>query len=227
MDNRCPHHADHPLQRLQTPPGTRGCTRCHGLWLPGEVVAVALGRRPAADFDHLVERPLCCPDDGTRLRALHHEGVEIDLCTACGGIWLDGGELEAILAARQPDDGGVEFDIDAVADEVTGWFDRAGRRSGQRASDGAEAVPGAGAGSASTRSGLGKPEAPAASSTWQLERADPLPARAGGNAIDVGHAVVNTPSGSAAGAADGGLLESLGDAVGSVFGFIGDALSGL
>ncbi|MFN7139600.1 MAG: zf-TFIIB domain-containing protein, partial [Limisphaerales bacterium] len=32
--------------------------------------------------------------------AIHHRGVEIDLCTGCGGVWLDRGELERILKAR-------------------------------------------------------------------------------------------------------------------------------
>ena len=37
-----------------------------------------------------------CPRCGTALAEHEHMGVSIDECTACGGIWLDKGELEAI-----------------------------------------------------------------------------------------------------------------------------------
>jgi hypothetical protein len=33
--------------------------------------------------------------------AVYHRGVEIDLCTACGGVWLDAGELERILKKKR------------------------------------------------------------------------------------------------------------------------------
>lgn len=37
-----------------------------------------------------------CPVCGEPMIALELEGVEIDHCVACGGTWLDGGELEQI-----------------------------------------------------------------------------------------------------------------------------------
>jgi Zn-finger nucleic acid-binding protein len=37
-----------------------------------------------------------CPRDGTVLGATNYEGFEVDKCGACGGVWLDAGELEAI-----------------------------------------------------------------------------------------------------------------------------------
>jgi len=37
-----------------------------------------------------------CPACGQPLIALELEGVEIDYCAACGGVWLDAGELEQI-----------------------------------------------------------------------------------------------------------------------------------
>jgi len=42
-----------------------------------------------------------CPacDEGLR-SALTRQGVEVDLCDQCGGVWLDGGEI--LLLARQP-----------------------------------------------------------------------------------------------------------------------------
>ncbi len=38
-----------------------------------------------------------CPVCEKAMVVLELEQVEIDYCTACGGIWLDGGELELIL----------------------------------------------------------------------------------------------------------------------------------
>ena len=38
-----------------------------------------------------------CPDCKNAMITLELEGVEIDYCTNCGGIWLDTGELELLL----------------------------------------------------------------------------------------------------------------------------------
>ncbi len=37
-----------------------------------------------------------CPRCGLALAERSHLGVSIDECSACGGIWLDKGELEAV-----------------------------------------------------------------------------------------------------------------------------------
>jgi Zn-finger nucleic acid-binding protein len=38
-----------------------------------------------------------CPVDGTELRITDREGIEIDYCPQCRGIWLDRGELDKVL----------------------------------------------------------------------------------------------------------------------------------
>jgi TFIIB-like protein len=38
----------------------------------------------------------CCPRDGKRLIKRSIEGVEVEACTACHGIWLAKGELESL-----------------------------------------------------------------------------------------------------------------------------------
>lgn len=38
-----------------------------------------------------------CPVDGTDMRKAQQEGVEIDYCPECRGVWLDRGELEKIV----------------------------------------------------------------------------------------------------------------------------------
>lgn len=37
-----------------------------------------------------------CPVDGTELRMAERQGIEIDYCPQCRGVWLDRGELDKI-----------------------------------------------------------------------------------------------------------------------------------
>ena len=43
-----------------------------------------------------------CPKCGTHLQVREQQGVEVDECPSCGGVWLDQGELEEI-AGREND----------------------------------------------------------------------------------------------------------------------------
>ena len=38
-----------------------------------------------------------CPKCGMELLAINYKGIEIDKCSECEGVWLDSGELEAVL----------------------------------------------------------------------------------------------------------------------------------
>ena len=38
-----------------------------------------------------------CPVDGTELMMTDRQGVEIDYCPKCRGVWLDRGELDKII----------------------------------------------------------------------------------------------------------------------------------
>ncbi len=38
-----------------------------------------------------------CPNDGTPLVMADRQGVEIDYCPQCRGVWLDRGELDKII----------------------------------------------------------------------------------------------------------------------------------
>lgn len=38
-----------------------------------------------------------CPVDGTTLMIADRNGVEIDYCPSCRGVWLDRGELDKII----------------------------------------------------------------------------------------------------------------------------------
>jgi len=43
-----------------------------------------------------------CPVDGTTLVMADRQGVEIDYCPQCRGVWLDRGELDKIIERSAP-----------------------------------------------------------------------------------------------------------------------------
>lgn len=44
-----------------------------------------------------------CPVDGTLLTMSDRQGVEIDYCPTCRGVWLDRGEFDKIIEMSQSD----------------------------------------------------------------------------------------------------------------------------
>jgi Zn-finger nucleic acid-binding protein len=47
-----------------------------------------------------------CPNDQTALQMTDRQGIEIDYCPECRGVWLDRGELDKIIersASWQPE----------------------------------------------------------------------------------------------------------------------------
>lgn len=38
-----------------------------------------------------------CPIDGNELLITHRDGIEIDYCPKCRGVWLDRGELDKLI----------------------------------------------------------------------------------------------------------------------------------
>lgn len=44
-----------------------------------------------------------CPIDGTQLAITERQGVEIDYCPQCRGVWLDRGELDKIIEKSEQD----------------------------------------------------------------------------------------------------------------------------
>ena len=46
-----------------------------------------------------------CPIDNSDLVMSDRQGIEIDYCPKCRGVWLDRGELDKIIERSAPDDG--------------------------------------------------------------------------------------------------------------------------
>ncbi len=44
-----------------------------------------------------------CPVDGTELKMSDRQGIEIDYCPKCRGVWLDRGELDKIIERSEKD----------------------------------------------------------------------------------------------------------------------------
>jgi uncharacterized protein len=42
-----------------------------------------------------------CPVDGTTLVMSDRQGIEIDYCPKCRGVWLDRGELDKLIEREQ------------------------------------------------------------------------------------------------------------------------------
>lgn len=52
-----------------------------------------------------------CPIDNTTLQLTAREGIEIDYCPECRGVWLDRGELDKIIERSLPQSQGTrEYD---------------------------------------------------------------------------------------------------------------------
>ena len=43
-----------------------------------------------------------CPNDNTTLQMTSREGIEIDYCPQCRGVWLDRGELDKLIERSMP-----------------------------------------------------------------------------------------------------------------------------
>lgn len=82
------------------------CPACEGIWFDrGELdLLLARGGRTAADWAVLESRagPLTCPHCRRRLQRGPIQGtaIEVDFCPHLHGLWLDRGELRAVIASR-------------------------------------------------------------------------------------------------------------------------------
>jgi uncharacterized protein len=53
---------------------------------------------------------LTCPNDGAGMQEVNRNGVLIDVCPQCRGVWLDRGELEKLLSYMQDEQGSYRTD---------------------------------------------------------------------------------------------------------------------
>ena len=65
-----------------------------------------------------------CPVDTTTLLMSERQGVEIDYCPQCRGIWLDRGELDKLLKRADDLDADDDRDRERDRDRSRGGGDR-------------------------------------------------------------------------------------------------------
>jgi Zn-finger nucleic acid-binding protein len=53
-----------------------------------------------------------CPFDGTDLKVVNRQGIEIDWCPSCKGVWLERGELDKLLERSEGRDDDDDDDDD-------------------------------------------------------------------------------------------------------------------
>jgi len=193
--------------------GMHGCAACRGLWLPPSVVFAILGHRPVPPARSASDKPAfaaaCCPEDGAGMYLIRHRGVEIDVCSHCRGVWLDAGELDRLRPGDEDDE---DSDDDSILEDVLdvvldGDGSGAARARSARAS----------------KSSLDDTDVPSA--------AAPMPTRAP-TSLEVEAAsprggfsdLATLPEVSSEAGSD--LVSLAGDALQSVAGFVGEALSG-
>ncbi len=79
------------------------CTSCSGIYLDKGELMTLTGNRP---LHHLTTRhlgvdsdsELLCPSCGSLMDDEYAEGIEIDVCLQCNGVWLDKNELDQLKA---------------------------------------------------------------------------------------------------------------------------------
>jgi len=77
--------------------------------------ALAVQQREALKAQHYMH----CPKCGMDLHTLDKGTVQVEACFNCDGVWLDKGELEALLAQRQQHPKGL-----SVTEALLGIFRR-------------------------------------------------------------------------------------------------------
>jgi Zn-finger nucleic acid-binding protein len=65
--------------------------------MPSQTRRVTTGPRDAGRGGTDTLRTMKCPIDDSPLSVSSREGVEIDFCPQCRGVWLDRGELDKII----------------------------------------------------------------------------------------------------------------------------------
>ena len=107
---RCPADS-HPLvSHAQGAASFAVCGECAGVWIDGETLARSAPEADALPLSSRRPRGVAlrrpgdrgCPSCARGLAGERVEGIEIDRCTACGGVWLDAGEYDAVRARRPP-----------------------------------------------------------------------------------------------------------------------------
>lgn len=76
------------------------CNVCSGAFvkaLPIDELRLNGKKQPREEWDIRVH----CPEHNEKMDFFTVNDITIDICTTCGGVWLDGGEIEALLSPAE------------------------------------------------------------------------------------------------------------------------------
>jgi Zn-finger nucleic acid-binding protein len=62
-----------------------------------------------------------CPVDGSNLVMSERQGIEIDYCPKCRGVWLDRGELDKIIERNEREISDYDRDRDRDRERDRDW----------------------------------------------------------------------------------------------------------
>ena len=120
-DHRCPRDDERLERQTVGPAAIHSCSRCGGLWIsradlesflrmPSE--SWKLGALPSGGSTLLVpDSAHCLCEDRPLMSTATQDDVRIDLCPSCGGVWLDGGELQELLRRAEAEEKDPRNDV--------------------------------------------------------------------------------------------------------------------
>lgn len=97
------------------------CPSCKGLWLPKDIVPSLLSSSVNGRIrilQHTRDSPLTCPNQCAGLLEMKVNGILIDVCPTCDGVWLDRGEIKAVLKKTTALRNGKKSEPDSVVVSV-------------------------------------------------------------------------------------------------------------
>src|SRR3954467_6286452 len=128
---QCPR--DRSELELTTPePDTSACPKCKGIFIRNERFARII-KHNGVDIAKLkkAEMPMPdCPGCHSGLRLYKVESIDVDLCEACMGVWLDKGELDQVKSYLDKARSLREQDSPVVRDQALGIGDSMWREGG-------------------------------------------------------------------------------------------------
>ena len=81
------------------------CPKCQGAFFDADELGRATGdkalKRYLASVHGVASSPMVCPACGGLMDLDPIDGVEIDHCNVCQGVWLDAGEMDRLVARRE------------------------------------------------------------------------------------------------------------------------------
>ncbi|HET6406217.1 MAG TPA: zf-TFIIB domain-containing protein [Candidatus Thermoplasmatota archaeon] len=105
MERACPRDGTKLVEEKHKDVTVDACPKCQGIFLDKNELKKLSGDadlnkylRDMVGYD--VDSQLLCPSCGGLMDAEHVRGVEVEVCLTCFGLWLDHGELDALVAAK-------------------------------------------------------------------------------------------------------------------------------